>query len=120
LLSLQGAERSFLSKTIQKSRTQAPGLLEQLGYTVRWAPDASSALMELEKDDIDIVCSDIVMPGKMDGVGLAKTIRARNPKLPILLMTGFSDCERNRIAVSDPAQALSAARIEPRVAGVTL
>jgi CheY-like chemotaxis protein/anti-sigma regulatory factor (Ser/Thr protein kinase) len=65
-------------------------LLEQLGYKVRWASDAATALVELEKDDIDIVFSDIVMPGKMDGVSLAKTIRANNPKLPILLMTGYS------------------------------
>jgi PAS domain S-box-containing protein len=65
-------------------------LLEELGYNVRWASDAVSALAELEKDDIDIVCSDIVMPGKMDGVGLAKAIREKRPKLPILLMTGFS------------------------------
>jgi PAS domain S-box-containing protein len=65
-------------------------LLEELGYNVRWAPDAVSALAELEKDGIDIVCSDIVMPGKLDGVGLAKAIREKRPKLPILLMTGFS------------------------------
>jgi PAS domain S-box-containing protein len=65
-------------------------LLEELGYNVRWAPDAVSALAELEKHGIDIVCSDIVMPGKMDGVGLAKAIREKRPKLPILLMTGFS------------------------------
>jgi CheY-like chemotaxis protein len=66
------------------------GLLEQLGYKVRWASDAAAALAELEKDNIDIVFSDIVMPGKMDGVGLAKAIRATRPGLPILLMTGYS------------------------------
>jgi CheY-like chemotaxis protein len=66
------------------------GLLRQLGYTVRWAPDASAALAEIENNDIDIVCSDIVMPGKLDGVGLARTIRERHPKLPILLLTGYS------------------------------
>jgi PAS domain S-box-containing protein len=66
------------------------GLLEQLGYHVRWVPDAQSALAEIEKDGIDIVFSDIVMPGKMDGVGLAMAIRAQHPKLPILLMTGYS------------------------------
>jgi PAS domain S-box-containing protein len=66
------------------------GLLEQLGYRVRWASDAAAALAELEKDNIDIVVSDIVMPGKMDGVCLAKTIRATRPKLPVLLMTGYS------------------------------
>jgi CheY-like chemotaxis protein len=66
------------------------GFLEQLGYTVRWVSDAAAALDELERDGIDIVFSDIVMPGKMDGVGLAKTIRATRPGLPILLMTGYS------------------------------
>jgi PAS domain S-box-containing protein len=66
------------------------GLLEQLGYHVRWVPDALSALAEVEKDGIDIVFSDIVMPGKMDGVDLARTIREQKPKLPILLVTGYS------------------------------
>ena len=66
------------------------GLLRQLGYTVRWASDASAALAEIENNEIDIVCSDIVMPGRLDGVGLARTIRALHPKLPILLMTGYS------------------------------
>jgi PAS domain S-box-containing protein len=66
------------------------GLLEELGYIVRWAPNAAAALVELEKGDIDIVCSDIVMPGKMDGVGLARYIREKKPRLPILLMTGYS------------------------------
>jgi CheY-like chemotaxis protein len=70
------------------------GLLEELGYTVRWAPDAESALAEIERDGIDIVCSDIVMSGKMDGVGRAKAIREKNPKLPILLMTGYSATAR--------------------------
>jgi CheY-like chemotaxis protein len=66
------------------------GLLRQLGYTVRWASDASAALVEIENNKIDIVCSDIVMPGRLDGVGLAKAIRELHPKLPILLLTGYS------------------------------
>jgi PAS domain S-box-containing protein len=70
--------------------TASRGLLEQLGYRVRWASDASAALAELEKDGIDIVFSDVVMPGKMDGLGLAEAIRAKNPDMPILLMTGYS------------------------------
>jgi PAS domain S-box-containing protein len=70
--------------------TVSTGLLEQLGYHVRWATDASAALAELENDGIDIVFSDVVMPGKMDGIGLAKIIREKNPKIPILLVTGYS------------------------------
>ena len=71
--------------------TASAGLLEQLGYKVRWAGDASAALAVLEKDSgIDIVFSDVVMPGKMDGIGLAKAIREKNPQIPILLATGYS------------------------------
>lgn len=65
-------------------------LLDLLGYTVRWANNASAALTELRHGGIDIVCSDIVMPGEMDGVELARVIRDSNPSLPILLLTGYS------------------------------
>ena len=71
------------------------GLLEQLGYNVTWVSDASAALAEIEKGGIDIVFSDIVMSGKMDGVRLAKTIRERRPRLPILLATGYSAAATN-------------------------
>ncbi|WP_454628403.1 ATP-binding protein [Bradyrhizobium cenepequi] len=71
------------------------GLLEQLGYTVRWVPNAETALREIEADDVDLVFSDIVMPGKMDGLKLARTIRERNPTLPVLLTTGYSDSAKH-------------------------
>jgi CheY-like chemotaxis protein/anti-sigma regulatory factor (Ser/Thr protein kinase) len=66
-------------------------LLEQLGYTVRRVPDAETALREIACDDIDLVFSDIVMPGKMDGLSLARRLREIRPELPILLATGYSD-----------------------------
>jgi CheY-like chemotaxis protein len=67
------------------------GLLEQLGYTVRRVANAEAALRELELDGIDLVFSDIVMPGKMDGLGLARHLKAVRPGLPILLASGYSD-----------------------------
>jgi PAS domain S-box-containing protein len=66
-------------------------LLEQLGYTVRRAPNAEAALREIERDGIDLVFSDIVMPGAMDGLSLARRMRELRPDLPILLATGYSD-----------------------------
>jgi DNA-binding LytR/AlgR family response regulator len=62
---------------------------------VRWAPDAESALKELESDGIDLVFSDIVMSGKMDGLGLARTIKQKHPALPVLLATGYSEAAQN-------------------------
>jgi CheY-like chemotaxis protein/anti-sigma regulatory factor (Ser/Thr protein kinase) len=70
-------------------------LLEQLGYTVRRVADAETALREVERDVIDLVFTDIVMPGKMDGLGLAHRLREIRPDLPILLATGYSDAASN-------------------------
>jgi PAS domain S-box-containing protein len=66
-------------------------LLEQLGYSVLRAADAAAALRELERHDIDLVFSDIVMPGELDGLGLANHLRRTRPELPVLLATGYSD-----------------------------
>jgi CheY-like chemotaxis protein/anti-sigma regulatory factor (Ser/Thr protein kinase) len=65
-------------------------LLEQLGYSVRRAANAETALEEIERNGITLVFSDIVMPGKLDGLGLAQIIREKHPHLPILLTTGYS------------------------------
>jgi PAS domain S-box-containing protein len=71
--------------------TASIGLLEQLGYSVRWASDAETALQEIDRDGIDLVVSDIVMPGTMDGLSLVRSMRQKRPRLPILLATGYSD-----------------------------
>ena len=71
--------------------TASISLLEQLGYSVRWVSDAEAALKAIDRDGIDLVVSDIVMPGIMDGLGLARSIKQRHPGLPILLATGYSN-----------------------------
>jgi PAS domain S-box-containing protein len=70
-------------------------LLEQLGYVVHKVPDAEAALREIERSDIDLVFSDIIMPGKMDGLALARRLREIRPGLPVLLATGYSDAAAN-------------------------
>jgi PAS domain S-box-containing protein len=71
------------------------GLLEQLGYSVRWVCDAEEALKEIECNGVDLVLSDIVMPGKLDGLGLARAIQEKHPRLPILLASGYSEAAQN-------------------------
>jgi response regulator RpfG family c-di-GMP phosphodiesterase len=58
------------------------------GYTVLIAKSAEDAISILKKDKIDLVLSDIKMPG-MSGVELLKWIRDYNRILPVLLTTGF-------------------------------
>jgi CheY-like chemotaxis protein len=71
------------------------GLLEQLGYSVRWVASAEAALAAVDRDGIDFVFSDIVMPGEMDGLGLARAIKEKHPGLPILLATGYSEAAQH-------------------------
>jgi PAS domain S-box-containing protein len=70
-------------------------LLEQLGYSVQWVPNAEAALQAVENDGIDVVFADIVMPGHPDGLGLARIIKQKHPHLPILLATGYSEAAQN-------------------------
>jgi PAS domain S-box-containing protein len=66
-------------------------MLEDLGYTATWAPNAKAALRLMEEgaDRFDVVFSDVVMPG-MNGVELGKEIRRRWPNLPVILTSGYS------------------------------
>lgn len=67
-------------------------LFEHLGYQTIYRDSAEAALKLLETGTkIDLVFSDIVMPGTIDGVGLAREIRSRYPNLPVALTTGYSD-----------------------------
>jgi PAS domain S-box-containing protein len=67
-------------------------LFEHLGYDTVYRESADEALKLLaEGANVDLVFSDIVMPGTIDGVGLANEVRSRYPGLPVMLTTGYSD-----------------------------
>jgi PAS domain S-box-containing protein len=69
----------------------AAGLLEQLGVEPCVVCNAEAALRALrEGEKPDVMFSDIVMAGEMDGLALARRVRAEWPDLPILLTTGYS------------------------------
>jgi PAS domain S-box-containing protein len=66
-------------------------LLEQLGCKVLRAARPDAALAVLASGvKVDLVFSDIVMPGEMDGLALARAVRQDYPGLPVLLATGYS------------------------------
>jgi len=65
-------------------------MLEQLGYEVTRAASAVAALGALaDGRSIDIVFSDVMMPGGMNGVQLAHEIRKRRSDIPVLLTSGY-------------------------------
>jgi len=65
--------------------------LEELGYCVNAATDAATALEASEDAPYDLVLSDIVMAGAMNGLEFARILRAKYPDQKILLVTGYSE-----------------------------
>ena len=69
----------------------AASMLEQLGHSVRVVSNAAAAVIAVrDSKALDLVFSDIVMAGEMDGVGLARELRNIAPDMPVLLATGYS------------------------------
>jgi CheY-like chemotaxis protein len=75
----------------------ARDILEDHGYTVSVAGNAQQALDQLEGGArFDLVFTDLIMPGGMNGVMLARKIRERLPRVRILLTTGYADSSIER------------------------
>jgi CheY-like chemotaxis protein len=65
-------------------------MLTSLGYRPVTAPDARSALAELERTkDIALLLTDVVLPHGMDGIALAGVVRELRPDLPVIFVSGF-------------------------------
>ena len=66
-------------------------MLRELDYDVRRVGDAPSALEALRAEEaFDLVFSDMVMPGDVGGLDLARDISRLRPDLPVILTTGYS------------------------------
>jgi signal transduction histidine kinase/ActR/RegA family two-component response regulator len=72
-------------------------MINQLGYATTRVASAEAALGALaDRRSVDIVFSDVMMPGRMNGVELAQEIRRRRPNLPVLLTSGYADAARRK------------------------
>lgn len=76
-------------------------MLQDLGYRYEHVTSADAAL-ELDISHFDGVFSDVIMPGKIDGIALAKHLREQWPNLPILLTTGFAGAPERITAAGFP------------------
>ena len=65
-------------------------LLERGGHRIVSANSGYDALKLLETGGIDLVLTDLMMPG-MDGLGLLERIQARDPDLPVVMVTAVND-----------------------------
>jgi len=74
-------------------------MLEHLGYRVTHAASATDALSALQNGcKVDIVFSDVMMPGGMNGVELAREIRTRALGVPVLLTSGYAEAAQKSAA----------------------
>jgi CheY-like chemotaxis protein len=65
--------------------------LRDLGYRVLETANASAALALLERESVDLVVTDVIMPGGTTGIELARIVATRWPKLRVVLTSGFPD-----------------------------
>jgi len=97
-------------------------MLRELGYRVTRAASAQSALGALaDEREIDLVFSDIVMPGAMNGMDLAREVRRRRPGASVLLTSGYAgaavrDAEAEDIKILCKPYAIEALDVALRVA----
>ena len=65
-------------------------ILERAGYRVLEANSGTQALAELASEPIDLLLTDVIMPGGLSGRDLANRLQQGQPDLPVLFMSGYS------------------------------
>jgi PAS domain S-box-containing protein len=92
---LAAGVRVLLVEDNPQVRAFADDLLVDLGCNVLCAACGDDALAALADNEVDVVLSDIVMPG-MSGIELASRIAELRPDLPVVLATGYSEQAADR------------------------
>ncbi|MGE5145134.1 MAG: PAS domain S-box protein, partial [Candidatus Eiseniibacteriota bacterium] len=87
----RGRETVLVVEDDPMVRAFAVEQLGSLGYTVVEASSGSDALTKLDGRHIDLLFSDVVMPGGMSGFDLAKVAMTRRPSLRILFTSGYAE-----------------------------
>ncbi len=77
-------------------RTLARRVMERGGHTVLTARDASHALEVMADHDVELVVTDLHMPG-MDGVELAERIHAEHPDVVCIVWSSVKDSQHGRV-----------------------
>jgi putative two-component system response regulator len=80
-------------------RTMLKRMLEREGYACETAEDAEKAILNLLSHKIDLVISDVRMPGK-SGIQLMEEIKQNRPEIATLIMTGLGDKQIADAAIS--------------------
>ena len=87
-----GSETILVAEDDEGVRATVVELLEELGYRVLKAPDAAAALSIIESGaTIDLLFTDVVMPGQLKSSELARNAKQRMPGIGILFTSGYTE-----------------------------
>ena len=67
--------------------------LERAGYATLGADNAADALVAIQREKVDLVILDYALPGNVNGIELYESLKAAGHRLPVIMVTGFSDEE---------------------------
>jgi two-component system, cell cycle sensor histidine kinase and response regulator CckA len=95
-----GAETILLVEDEDTIRRLVDDVLSRSGYTVLVAPAAPEAIALLRANDVDLLLTDVVMPG-MSGPDLARVATAERPKLRVLFTSGYTNEPDELLADND-------------------
>jgi len=86
---ISGRETILVVEDDEALRNYAVEILAELGYQVIEADSAAAALQVLDRREVDLLFTDVVMPG-MNGRELADAAKSRRPGLKVLFTTGYT------------------------------
>jgi PAS domain S-box-containing protein len=87
----RGSETVLVVEDDHGVREFAASVLRELGYRVLEASNGDLALEVLEhEDEVDLLFTDVVMPGRLNGADLARAARRTRPSLRILFTSGYT------------------------------
>ncbi|HYW15557.1 MAG TPA: ATP-binding protein [Allosphingosinicella sp.] len=88
---IRGDERILLVEDHEDLREHVAGILADLGYQVTATADGPSALAAIEEgSDFDLLLTDVILPGGMNGRQIATRALQLRPRLKVLFMTGYT------------------------------
>lgn len=91
VLEQAGHERILVVEDRPDVAELARMVLEEYGYSCALAYSGREALQMLDGESFDLLFTDLIMPGGMNGVMLAREAKRRHPNLKVLLTTGYSE-----------------------------
>jgi DNA-binding response OmpR family regulator len=86
----RGSERILLVEDEPHVRDLVVMQLSALGYTVEAQPDAQAAMAACQDGRYDLLLTDVILPGGINGRELADRLAGQRPKLRVLFTSGYS------------------------------